>query len=463
MKKHWIFYASIVTGITCILFFVACHNTVNMYAAGVARSSYLSHGKVMNVLSNHIVGSVPYGDGVGWMLRSDFESKKNITLQGYALGWNFWEQQTCAAKNLVGLQRWATSLDFVVVEPFVYQSFFKMSQFDYNSALRLSDYFDIDVWNHKVVTTILNGTPLAKWEDFIENAARQLIVVHIMIHSSKGTNVYINDEMTKRGCSAAKGFTTSTFKKFGFEVVRQVCFRFSSRSPIPIYEFNKNILGPFKANNISIVFTNVPGFDRDRINILEDEYHQGFVDWLKPSKRVINDAKRYVNMFLDASYVAVSLRTGKMATDLIKPYHPHNFKEATKSFIYQCIDKINQTILEISGKRHFMTIDLGRFGDSAGRSCMTPKTAKEIIKKLMHVTYNNTWNQTEWENTFIKATNGVSDGGYIASIQKEIVTHASTVIIAGGGSFQHSMLLQYKSQTAQKRIVELCTQHYLAT
>ena len=307
------------------------------------------------------------------------------------------------------------------------------------------------------MTTILNGTPLVKWEDFIENAARQLIVVHTMIHSSKGTNVYINDEMTKRGCSSAKGFTTSTFKKFGFEVVRQVCFKFSSRSPIPctaIYEYNKNILGSFKANNISIIFTFVPGVDRDRINILEEKYHQGFVDWLKPSKRVINDAKRYIDTFLDAIYVAVSLRTVKMAISL-KPHHQHDFKEATKSFINQCIDKVNQTLSDISGQ-HFMTIDLGRFGDPSARSSMTSDTVKEIIKKLIHVTYNNTWNQTEWENTFVKATYGVSDKGYIASLQKEIVSHASIVIIAGAGSFQNSMLLQYKSQTAQKRIIRLC-------
>ena len=65
---------------------------------------------------------------------SDLEPEKNITLQGYALGWNFWEQQTSAARNLVGLQRWATSLDFAVVEPFVYQSFFQMSRFYNHNA-----------------------------------------------------------------------------------------------------------------------------------------------------------------------------------------------------------------------------------------------------------------------------------------------------------------------------------------
>ena len=341
MDKHWIFYASVVTGITCILFYVACNYKVDVYlqlGASAVENSDLSHCKVLNVLSKQTVGRVAYEDSVGWMLHSDLEPENSITLQGYALGWNFWEQQTCAAKNLVGLQRWATSLDFAVVEPFVYQSFLKISQFDYNSALRLSDYFDINVWNHKVMTTIMNGTPLVKWEDFIENAARQLIVVHTVIHSSKGTNVYINDEMTKRGCSSAKGFTASTFKKFGFEVVRQVCFKFSSGSPIPIYEYNKSILGSFKANNVSIIFTFVPGVDRDRINILEEKYHQGFVDWLKPSKRVINDAKRYIDTFLDASY-GTNQRQVQCYTRLARVQHACDTRSTRMSHALNIINK----------------------------------------------------------------------------------------------------------------------------
>ena len=100
-----------------------------------------------------------------------------------------------------------------------------------------------------------------------------------------------------------------------------------------------------------------------------------------------------------------------------------------------------------------MAIDIGRFGDAKARSFMTSETIKEIINKMIDITYHNSWNQTEWENTFIKATNGISDSGYVSSIQKEIVSHSNIVIAAGGGSFQHSLLLQHKSQTTQKHAV----------
>ena len=185
MNNQWILYASVATGVTFILFYVF---------------AYSESISVQIQLHMH----------VGWMFRDGrVPEEGTTTLQGYALGWDFYEAQTCAARNLLGLQHWATSLDFGVVEPFVRGSFFRGGQFNNDKALRLSDYFDIDVWNHKVRTTIPYGTPLVKWEDFIRNAARQLIVVHTTISSREGTKVYsdVDGEIKKGGaCFSRKGF-----------------------------------------------------------------------------------------------------------------------------------------------------------------------------------------------------------------------------------------------------------------
>ena len=426
------------------------------YSADLVGNSSNQYQVVIDSFSQNTFSNQTYREqSIEWRLSDDIV-EENITLQGYAVGWDYYEAQTCAARNLLGLQHWATSLNFGVVEPFVFQSYFKTSQFSKDKALRLSDYFDINVWNHKVMTTIPNGTALVKWEDFIKKAARQLIVVHVMIGSAKATEVYVDGDVKGGTCSSSRGFTTSTLGKFGFKVIRQVCFKFYVRSPIPIDEFNKNILGPYDANKVSILFTFVPGVNRARINLLEEKYHHKFVDWLKPSKRVIDDAKKYIDMFLDTSFVAVSLRTVKMAISL-RPKHPDDLKEATKVLVGNCIEKIGQILSSISGQ-HFMTIDIGRFGDPKGRSFMTPTTVEKIINKVINVTYHNSWHKAEWEDTFVKATGGISDSGYIASVQKEIVSHASTLIVAGGGSFQNSMLLQHKSQSAQKHnILQPCS------
>ena len=207
MKNQWLLYASIVTGISFSLLYVAMNHDIpvvnmstiqlNVVNSWISANRGSSFGGVLSALSQQIFSNKSYEDTVEWMFRSDLVSEENITLQGYALGWDYYEAQTCAARNLVGLQRWATSLDFGVVEPFVIESYFRTYRFTDDKALRLSDYFDIDVWNHKVTTIIPGGTPLVRWEDFIKKAARQLIVVHIMMRSSEVTKVYVDDEVKK--------------------------------------------------------------------------------------------------------------------------------------------------------------------------------------------------------------------------------------------------------------------------
>ena len=460
MNTRWLLYASTIAGVSIILLYIAYNvvdrDVVNVRVGvnfqlplGTVRLTSNSYQGAVNSLSQETSENSSYKQSIGWMF-SD-RTEENITIQGYAVGWDFYEAQTCAARNLVGLQRWATSLDFGVVEPFVAQSYFRTSHFNNEKALRLSDYFDIDVWNQKIVNTIPYATPLVKWEDFISKAARQLIVVHTMIGSKEPTKVYVNDEVKRGDCWQPRNFGSLTLSKYGFTVVRTICFKFNIRSPVPIDEFNKYILGPFKANSVSIIFTFVPGVNRARINILETQYHHKFVDWLKPSKRVINDAKKYIDMFLDKSYVAVSLRTVKMAISL-RSKHPADIRQVARIVVNKCVDEIGQILSSISSQ-HFMTIDIGRFGDPKASSFMTSAIATEIINKMIKVTYNNLWNQTTWENTFIKAANGISDSGYIASLQKEIASHASSLIAAGGGSFQSSMKLQHQSQSPQSHHV----------
>ena len=464
MNTQWLLYASTITGVSIVLLYIA-YSVVDRDVVDLRINFQLplstvklnpnSYQEAVNPLSQETVGNSSYKQTVGWMF-NDRAVEENVTIQGYAVGWDYYEAQTCAARNLVGLQHWATSLDFGVVEPFVSQSYFRSRYFGNEKALRLSDYFDIDVWNHKVVATIPNGTTLVKWEDFISKAARQLVVVHVMMGSKEPTKVYVNDEVKKGACWQPRNFENTTLSKFGFFVIRQVCFKLNSRTPIPIDEFNKHILGPFKADSVSIIFTFVPGVNTARINILESEYHHKFVDWLKPSKRVINDAKKYIDMFLDKNYVAVSLRTVKMAISM-RSRHPTDIRGVTKIVVNKCIDEIAQILSSISGQ-HFMTIDIGRFGDPKASSYMTSSTATEIMNKLIKVTYHNMWNKTVWENTFIKAADGISDSGYIASLQKEIATHASSLITAGGGSFQSSMMLQHQSKSAQSHnILQPCS------
>ena len=56
----------------------------------------------------------------GSVCEARFEGKN----QGYVIGWDFNEGQTCASRNLLGLLHWASTMNSTVVEPCTYNSFF---------------------------------------------------------------------------------------------------------------------------------------------------------------------------------------------------------------------------------------------------------------------------------------------------------------------------------------------------
>ena len=100
---------------------------------------------------------------------------------------------------------------------------------------------------------------------------------------------------------------------------------------------------------------------------------------------MINDAKKYIDMFLDKSYVAVSLRTVKMAISL-RSKHPADIRKVAKIVVNKCIDEIGQILSSISGQ-YFMTIDIGRFSVPKASSFMTSAIATEIINKMIKIIY----------------------------------------------------------------------------
>ena len=161
MKMQRLLYSMTIAGVTIVLLYIAynvAERDINFrinfqLPLGTFRRRFRqrfiltsdSYQGAVNSLSQETSENSSYKQSVGWMF-SD-RTEENITIQGYAVGWDFYEAQTCAARNLVGLQHWATSLDFGVVEPFVVQSYFKNHYFGAENTLRLSDYFSIDYWN----------------------------------------------------------------------------------------------------------------------------------------------------------------------------------------------------------------------------------------------------------------------------------------------------------------------------
>ncbi|XP_065907532.1 uncharacterized protein [Dysidea avara] len=367
--------------------------------------------------------------------------------KGYVLGWHYYEGQTCAARNMLGLQYWAASIGFAVVEPFVSNSFFATGPFiSKGESLRFSDYFDINNWNHHVTMTGF-AKPLVSWEEFIEKAPRKLIVVCVTMNSPSRVTTVTQINTTR---VLQRGFTDETLSPFGFTVVRAMQFSFFVGSQLEMDEFNDKIFGNYNPNDVTVVFPFVPGVSRARINV-RTKGLPDFRPWLQPSKRVIKDSKKYVETYLEGKqYVGVHIRTVKLAIGL-KNKTPEDSSppEFVENYLRKCSEIIGDLLLKIPGK-HFLAVDIGTFGDPKQSSHMSRTQLQQTLSNLVNTVYDAKWDENEWETSFINITGGITDKGYIASLQKLLVSNASYLITAGGGSFQNSLKANHEMMTTEK-------------
>ena len=383
--------------------------------------------------------------------------------QSYVLGWEFNEGQTSASRNLLGLIHWASTIKFYVVEPCVHDSFLNMAccfnESVENNSLYFSDYFDLDHWNQQVLLHNY-GKPLVPWKQFINDLPRHAIVVYLW--RKKGTRTmgcFVNTEIADNpGCHSQIGntrpqFVKSTLVKLGINIVREVCIYFDNFRSMDVRWFNAQVLGDYRPPNILILFASWPGSFQGGVYFSDTSLsHTEAYDFIKPSQRVIEDSRKYKDQFLGDNYVAVAIRSGKLATWLKKKH-----KSPTKivQFLTEtCPHEVSLALENVSGRR-MLALDLGQFGDKESLD-IEQGDKNKIVPKFLNVVYGNKWNWTEWENSFIHATDGITDTGYIALLQKTLVTNATCLILSGRGQFQSSLIKAYKARVKHPCVYQVC-------
>ena len=99
-------------------------------------------------------------------------------------------------------------------------------------------------------------------------------------------------------------------------------------------------------------------------------------------------------------------------------------------------------------------MDLGRFGDSIVENFIYKNVINDIETEVFKTVYNNSLTMQKWEQSFIQSTNGITDSGYIAAMQRTIVENSQCLILFGGKSnFQRTLLSTYK----EKHVNTMCT------
>ena len=401
---------------------------------------------------------------------------EEATSGSYVLSWDFREGQTSAARNLLSLVHWASDMNLTVVEPCVHNSYFSLASCINTAAavtvnassssstimpLLFGDYFDVDYWNHQTSSNKI-GKPLLPWKEFIKDKPNEAIIVYKWVVIGKNSTVFIDNEIERDAIKCypkqdRHQFSKEVRNKLGITIVREVCFRYDLFVPMDVTWFNRQILGDHsRSSRFLILFTSWSGTFNGRMYLNKPEYrHAEAFDYIKPSPRVVRHSKKYTELFLKGgNYVAIIIRTIKLAIAL-KDIHGMS-QEAVKSFITNnCSHDVSTALKETKGNR-LLALDLGKFGDGDASLYLADDTVDRTVHALVNVVYGNTWNKNQWEDSFVQATGGITDAGYIAMMQKVLVSNAACIFMGGDGQFLNSLKREYSSKTKDYCIHKVC-------
>ena len=382
------------------------------------------------------------------------KSDEEINGKGFVLVSRYYEQQIGAAMNLLTLSKWAKTVGVFPVEPLVSESSFHnyLSKSLLKHPLYFHDYFDIELWNKMCL--IVNAMPLVSWNTFMDHHPGQFILV-FDTNEKTSKLALINDEVKNEPACNEKfleyeqklQYYLTKLHGTNMEIVRRVCVSFIDRPPIHMEDYTNIIYGSFSPSNVVVWFQTWKGImGRRRIKIIEKQYarNQDVMKMLQTSQRVVDDSKKYVRNVLKSDFgkfIAISFRSVQRAK-----YFLVKHQGSPMTFFSKCISKLQETVRLINNTDMvFLAQDLGRFGDAKASKYLTDGMITGIENDLFQSVYNEILTVEKWEQQFVEVTGGITDSGYIAAMQSEILKNSRCIVMFGGGSnFQKSVLYRYK-------------------
>ena len=392
----------------------------------------------------------------------------NISKSNYVLALGYWEQLTMATANLCGLVNFARGWHSRVVTPFTYNAelYGLPTTVDFPSVngapisykgptKPLSLLYDMNRLNNDLFCDQYRLPPLVSFEEFMMNANRQIILLHINFSNAppksffKGQN-YINCEKFRPVKSAGLkllktlNIESKRRKLTPFKIGTACCLNHMHviDTPMVIAEG----CGFSRTDNITIIFTVWRGYSNIRTKYFRLITTKSPM-FRQPSpvrvafpldQGIINNASAFVNDILcnnSGEFAAIHLRTAKLA-----------MKKGGEQLFQSCLEtaqsllkNLNETLLSTcTCKRNCLRyfVDYGEFGSHSFRI----KTGKSISENILNK------RQIEPVHYDPRKYGGKLDQGYVASVEQLAIAHSNVLILVGGGSFQVQM---------QKRFIQV--------
>ena len=360
--------------------------------------------------------------------------------------------------------------DVSIVEPFIQDSVIGGLR-EGRSPVKFSNIFNLEAFNH---ISRAEGAPvIALYSTYLQQAPRRAIFVQFRRYFCKNNCSVPPPELiwaageSSNECYQLTNETTLVFSR-GATVVAPVyhdghhyCYirvvrvyhMLYSHQAITSQQFRGVIMGGIPLRGVVLV-----------LSLWRTPWQVGICrsislnpQKLKDSHHLLRAAEKYKEMFqlVDGEYIGVMLRS-EHAYLMIQSHI--RFKTPSVYTMKQCLEEVvdkSRAALaqQVDAHRVFVTADVGLFGTNSwnqsvhkGHKQDLPELTQEVQGTVERL-YEGSLTFTQWEDSFTAVVGGLEDGGYVAALQRVIVSRAACLVLLGGGSFQRMSLASYLHQT----------------
>ena len=409
----------------------------------------------------------------------------NTSTNRFVLGWLYYEQLTMATTNLFSLMWYSRWWQARAVMPFTYSS----SMYGLPHVLHWRRFIRLlplsllyDMRKLDQLCCEYNLPPMADFGEFLSKASRSLVVLHLVYHNTDltrfggigGTKKYLLNALHTHhiiDCSdityinrIVKAFTdtlgleTQLAGHAPFHVGRCLCINASLVNEPK--ELLKKI-GLQDDKEFTVIFNDWRGIANSDApkhapqGLLKN--FRMFVPssrismWPHPSHNVMptsssvrgNATKFLKQLTAGKDFIAVHFRSEKLG----------QVGRRIPRFVETCfanVMKLRNEILSRDSDSKLVTFyftDYGRFGSSTcRRSCNgAQQVHSQLTARRLRV--------TQFTPAKYKA---LSDSGFVAMVEQEVIASARTLILVGGGSFQSQIRQRFKKYRNKGVVYAAC-------
>lgn len=337
-------------------------------------------------------------------------------------------QQGAGVQALLSLQCFFGHLSFPanVIEPAIIATKLTGSMFE--ETLTLGDLFDLNYFNS--VSSSHGYAEIISRDDFVQHNLKNVIYICTVGRCKEWpTSDSIGNCYPMATNSLLRGL-----QQIGYCVVKVVNINYRSLSVERIEDILREL-----SEDIIIVFNKWKGLwvSHERCDTVKDMFFNVPFD---PSPRLLKAAMSYENLYLKSKkYLAIMMRV------------EHALLNSRKLSLKKCLGDVIRIAKEIQVKGGYglpmVAADIGKYGSHSWDDEIKNITSKIIAEQqainALKTLLDNRINFRQWEESFLSVSDGITNEGYIAAIQRTIASRAQCLVLMGGGHFQGLALKDY--------------------